>query len=87
MATVSVDRRVTTPWGAMAIGLAGSLGLADVAPLAELGPDYLGFRGALCGRGGRTAGLDAAAIAEVRAAVRRCMPVAALPAAPRRDLC
>jgi uncharacterized protein (UPF0264 family) len=50
-------------------GLAGSLGLADVGPLAELGPDYLGFRSALCGGGERTAGLDAAAFAEVRAAL------------------
>jgi (5-formylfuran-3-yl)methyl phosphate synthase len=51
-------------------GLAGSLGLADIGPLVQLGPDYLGFRGALCGGGGRTAGLDAAAFAEIRAAVR-----------------
>jgi (5-formylfuran-3-yl)methyl phosphate synthase len=50
-------------------GLAGSLRPADVRPLAELGPDYLGFRGALCGRGRRTAGLDPAAFAEVRAAL------------------
>jgi (5-formylfuran-3-yl)methyl phosphate synthase len=50
-------------------GLAGSLRLADVGPLAGLGPDYLGFRGALCGGGERTAGLDAAAFAEVRAAL------------------
>jgi (5-formylfuran-3-yl)methyl phosphate synthase len=50
-------------------GLAGSLGLADVGPLAELGPDYLGFRGALCGGGERTAGLDGVAFAEVRAAL------------------
>ena len=32
-------------------GLAGSLQLADVAPLAALGPDYLGFRGGICDHG------------------------------------
>jgi uncharacterized protein (UPF0264 family) len=49
-------------------GLAGSLGLADIAPLTALRPDYLGFRGALC-RGGRTAGLDAGAFTAVRSAM------------------
>lgn len=49
-------------------GLAGSLGLADVATLAGLEPDYLGFRGALC-RGRREAALDPAALARVRAAL------------------
>ncbi|MCX7629619.1 MAG: (5-formylfuran-3-yl)methyl phosphate synthase [Geminicoccaceae bacterium] len=47
-------------------GLAGSLGLADIAPLARLGPDYLGFRGALCG-GARTDRLDPGAFRRVRA--------------------
>lgn len=50
-------------------GLAGSLAVADIAPLIELRPDYLGFRGALCERGIRTGGLDAAAFARVRSAV------------------
>lgn len=49
-------------------GLAGSLRRADIAPLGRLRPDYLGFRGALCG-GDRTAGLDAGAMAAVRRAV------------------
>ncbi|MFZ1428288.1 MAG: (5-formylfuran-3-yl)methyl phosphate synthase [Geminicoccaceae bacterium] len=49
-------------------GLAGSLRVADIAPLGRLRPDYLGFRGALCG-GDRTAGLDAGAMAAVRRAV------------------
>jgi uncharacterized protein (UPF0264 family) len=49
-------------------GLAGSLGLADIAPLAALGPDYLGFRGALCG-GRREDALDPAAFRAVRAAL------------------
>jgi uncharacterized protein (UPF0264 family) len=50
-------------------GLAGSLAVVDVVPLAALGPDYLGFRGALC-RGGRAAALDADAFRAVRQAVR-----------------
>jgi uncharacterized protein (UPF0264 family) len=49
-------------------GLAGSLALADIAPLAALGPDYLGFRGALC-RGDRSGALDPARFAAVRAAL------------------
>ncbi|MFG1423380.1 (5-formylfuran-3-yl)methyl phosphate synthase [Roseixanthobacter liquoris] len=47
-------------------GLAGSLCLADIAPLKTLAPDYLGFRGALCG-GARTDALDPVALARVRA--------------------
>ncbi|MBB6309509.1 (5-formylfuran-3-yl)methyl phosphate synthase [Xanthobacter tagetidis] len=49
-------------------GLAGALALADAAPLAALGPDYLGFRGALCAEG-RTGALDPARLAAVRAAL------------------
>lgn len=39
-------------------GLAGSLRADDIAPLAEMGPDLLGFRGALCASGDRTGGID-----------------------------
>ncbi|MFG1349753.1 (5-formylfuran-3-yl)methyl phosphate synthase [Xanthobacter autotrophicus] len=46
-------------------GLAGSLKLEDIAPLAALQPHYLGFRGALCVTG-RTSGLDPARLARVR---------------------
>lgn len=49
-------------------GLAGSLTIADIAPLAALRPDYLGFRGALCA-GGREAALDPRALARVRFAL------------------
>lgn len=49
-------------------GLAGSLGLTDIPPLAALGPDYLGFRGALC-HGARTGSLDPRALAELRMAL------------------
>ncbi len=51
-------------------GLAGSLRLADIPALAALEPDYLGFRGALCGGHARTAALDAEALAAVSRAMR-----------------
>jgi (5-formylfuran-3-yl)methyl phosphate synthase len=49
-------------------GLAGSLRIEHVAPLAALGPDYLGFRGALCA-GGRTERIDPARVRRVRQAL------------------
>jgi uncharacterized protein (UPF0264 family) len=57
-------------------GLAGSLALADIAPLAPLGAHYLGFRGGLCRDSDRTNGLDPARVA---------LAVAALRDSPRRD--
>lgn len=50
-------------------GLAGKLRPADIEPLLELEPDYLGFRGALCMQGSRTGALDAEATRAVRAAI------------------
>ena len=47
-------------------GLAGSLRLEDVAPLLDMGPDYLGFRGALCRQHERTAIIDAAAVERIK---------------------
>ena len=47
-------------------GLAGSLRLDDIPGLAAVGPDYLGFRGALCS-GGRTGRLDPEKLAAARA--------------------
>lgn len=47
------------------VGLAGSLRREDIPPLAALGPDYLGFRGALCG-GTRTRALDIRALRDIR---------------------
>ena len=47
-------------------GLAGSLEAADVPRLLLLAPDYLGFRGALCARHDRRAGLDRAALSLIR---------------------
>jgi (5-formylfuran-3-yl)methyl phosphate synthase len=58
-------------------GLAGSLRLHDVAPLAALGPDYLGFRGALCRSDERTAGLDPTAFQAIREALSRRATAAA----------
>jgi (5-formylfuran-3-yl)methyl phosphate synthase len=46
-------------------GLAGSLEAPDVPRLLPLRPDYLGFRGSLCG-GDRAAGIDLAAVAMIR---------------------
>ena len=50
-------------------GLAGKLRLADIAPLLDLQPDYLGFRGALCTQHQRSAGLDVQALRAVRVAI------------------
>ena len=50
-------------------GLAGSLRVADIAPLAALGPDLLGFRGALCQPGGRAAPLSVERVRAVRKAL------------------
>ncbi len=62
-------------------GLAGSLGPEDVAPLMALGPDYLGFRGALCGGGDRRAGLDVDRLRAIRVLVRTSAPPV-IPARP-----
>jgi uncharacterized protein (UPF0264 family) len=62
------------------VGLAGSLGLVDIAPLEQLRPDYLGFRGALCA-GGRGGSVDAGAIRAVRRALGRPQATAAISAA------
>jgi uncharacterized protein (UPF0264 family) len=51
-------------------GLAGSLRLEDIAAARRGGPDYLGFRGALCHAGARTGRLSGQRIAAVRAALR-----------------
>jgi dihydroneopterin aldolase len=48
------------------VGLAGSLEPPDIPRLLLLSPDLLGFRGALCAGGGRTNGLDPAAMRMVR---------------------
>jgi uncharacterized protein (UPF0264 family) len=50
-------------------GLAGSLRASDIAPLLALKPDYLGFRGALCG-GERTDALDPESVLTISNLVR-----------------
>ncbi len=50
-------------------GLAGSLRKEDVAPLLAVGPDYLGFRGALCRSGERVQELDDSAFFRIRAQI------------------
>ncbi|HSS47181.1 MAG TPA: (5-formylfuran-3-yl)methyl phosphate synthase [Burkholderiales bacterium] len=52
-------------------GLAGSLRLEDVSDLIQLGPDYLGFRGALCARTQRNSGLQASRVSALRHAIPR----------------
>lgn len=52
-------------------GLAGSLTAQDVVPLFALGPDFLGFRGALCAGGDRQAEIDPAAVARLRQEIPR----------------
>jgi (5-formylfuran-3-yl)methyl phosphate synthase len=53
------------------VGLAGSLGERDIRPLARLGADYLGFRGALCARAHREACLDPLRVRAVRTELDR----------------
>jgi (5-formylfuran-3-yl)methyl phosphate synthase len=48
-------------------GLAGSLSLEDIHPLAAIEPDLLGFRGALCEAAGRASTLALARVRRVRA--------------------
>ena len=59
----------TARWHNLLCGLAGSLQIDDVAPLAALGPDYLGFRGALCG-GNRTDELNRGAMQSILGALK-----------------
>lgn len=74
------------------VGLAGSLAVADVPDLLAVGPDLLGFRGALC-RGFRSASLDAAACAAIRALIpgrhrdAETRPRARMSGAAARALC
>jgi uncharacterized protein (UPF0264 family) len=57
-------------------GLAGSLRLAHIPALAQLAPDYLGFRGALCAGQARAQALGADAVRRVHAAVHAAQHLA-----------
>ena len=50
-------------------GLAGGLEAPDVPRILVLGPGLLGFRGALCGAGGRAGAIDVAAVRAIRALI------------------
>jgi len=59
----------------LAAGLAGSLEPPDVLRLLVLAPDLLGFRGALCAPGGRTAALDLARVQVIRGLIPPEVPM------------
>jgi len=50
-------------------GLAGSLKDSDIAPLLELEPDYLGFRGALCQDDSRIQALNSSSVRNIRSLI------------------
>lgn len=52
-------------------GLAGSVGDADIPGLLVAGPDYIGFRGALCNGGQRGGTIDEKAFCTIRALIPR----------------
>ncbi len=63
----ALGRFVTVARGlGLQTGLAGSLVAADIGPLLALAPDYLGFRGALCGDRGRQGAIDPDAVLDIR---------------------
>jgi len=67
----------------LCVGLAGSLRLDDVAPLLAAGPDFLGFRRALCAGENRVGEIDAGAVTRVRAALDAGRGRAQIPKARR----
>ncbi|MCF6119471.1 dihydroneopterin aldolase [Mesorhizobium muleiense] len=48
------------------VGLSGSLEAPDIPRLLPFAPDFLGFRGALCGDSGRVGSISAEAVAQIR---------------------
>ncbi|RWI11089.1 (5-formylfuran-3-yl)methyl phosphate synthase [Mesorhizobium sp.] len=48
------------------VGLSGSLEAPDIPRLLPFVPDFLGFRGALCGHSGRVGSISAEAVAQIR---------------------
>ncbi|WP_437205922.1 (5-formylfuran-3-yl)methyl phosphate synthase [Planctomicrobium sp. SH664] len=54
--------------------LAGRLQLADLGPLAELGPDIIGVRSAACYGGARLGGIDPAAVTKLKQTLLESRP-------------
>ncbi|RWE70328.1 (5-formylfuran-3-yl)methyl phosphate synthase [Mesorhizobium sp.] len=48
------------------VGLSGSLETPDIPRLLPFAPNFLGFRGALCGNSGRVGSISAEAVAQIR---------------------
>lgn len=48
------------------VGLSGSLEAPDIPRLLPFAPDFLGFRGALCGDSGRAGSISAEAVSQIR---------------------
>jgi dihydroneopterin aldolase len=48
------------------VGLSGSLEAPDIPRLLPFAPDFLGFRGALCGQSGRVGSISAEAVSQIR---------------------
>lgn len=74
----------------MTMGLAGSLKARHVPELLAVGPDLLGFRGALCHGGERDKPLDEARLAAVRALIPKDSSIvrkANLPDLPQHAVC
>jgi dihydroneopterin aldolase len=68
----------------LTVGLAGSLKAHHVPDLLGLGPDLIGFRGALCRGGARAAAIDPEACAGIRALIPRPSRALADTDLPRR---
>ncbi len=51
------------------VGLSGSLEAPDIPRLLPFAPDFLGFRGALCGQSQRTAAIDAESVKHIRSLI------------------
>ncbi len=54
------------------VGLAGSLAVSDIPELMQIGPDYLGFRGALCRNSDRNQEIDPARVVRICDVLQKC---------------
>jgi len=67
------------------VGLAGALRLADLPQLARLGPDFAGFRSAVCD-GSREGRLDPGRLEALRAAIAMTPTAAPVPIRPAAEV-